>query len=103
MGYYTRYELDVEEGDDSVIPEFRKEYQEAAFALGEDGEGGDDCKWYSHEKDLREFSKKHPDTVFCLYGKGEEGDEWNLYIKNGKGHICEAVVTFPPYDEKLLK
>jgi len=104
MGYYTRYSLLIEEGDDNLIQEFREESEGADRAFDENGETEDETKWYDHEKELKEFSKKHPTTLFCLHGDGEEtGDSWDLYVKNGKCQRCKGVMEYPPYDEKELK
>lgn len=36
----------------------------------------DECKWYSHEEEMRSLSKKFPNVLFKLHG---EGDENKLY------------------------
>lgn len=93
MGYYTSYKLSVLEGGDEeqLISEFRSESDGARYALDEDGDTNESCKWYDSNSDLIKFSKKHPDTIFCLEGEGEEsGDNWKLYVKDGHSQKCRA-------------
>jgi hypothetical protein len=107
MGYYTSYKLKELTGQDHLVGEFVREdgdkgYQ--AYALHEDGESGESCKWYDHEDFLKKFSLKHPKALFELSGEGEEsGDVWKKYSQNGKVQTCKAVITFPEFDKKKLK
>ena len=95
MGYYTRYDLRVlknilEEADNSaeVIAELRKENESAEFAIDENGEAQDDCKWYDHEEDLKEFSKKYPEVLSELSGIGEEHEDfWKGVFQEWKDSI----------------
>lgn len=104
MGYYTSYELEINKGDGSVITNLLAENEDAAYAIGENGESKEESKWYNHEKDLRDFSKKHPDTLFKLIGEGEEsGDIWHEYYLDGKMQRCKAELVFDDYDENKLK
>lgn len=99
MGYSTRYELNVIGESDPEIP------HEVVIAkivdytyLFEDA-----CKWYDHDKDMREYSKKYPDLVFELSGEGEEaGDLWVKYYKDGLLQVCNAQITFEPFDPLKL-
>lgn len=71
--------------------------------ITEHGESEDRCKWYDHETELADFSKKFPDVLFVLDGEGEEsGDLWRKYFRNGKFQRVDAVLTYAPFDEKLL-
>jgi len=96
MGYYTRYKLETDPTEVlgaalEVAPDPLK------WAVGDDGNSGDSCKWYDHEQDMRAISLKFPDVTFKLYGDGEEqGDLWHKYFRNGKMQECRAVVTIPP-------
>jgi len=102
MGYYTRYELDVD-GDSSLIAELLNNNEEASYALCENGDTEESCKWYNHEIAIKEFSKKHPDTIFKLSGVGEESpDLWVKYFKDGKMQVCTAVITYDAFDESKL-
>lgn len=108
MGYYTEYSLEVqvsEEHDDiEIIGQLREENENAAYAINENGEYYQECKWYDHEKDLIEFSKKYPYALFTLSGVGEEQpDMWRMYFKNGKRQKAEAQISFTPYQESLLR
>jgi len=109
MGYYTRFELKITEPknstltEESIIPEFRKKYECAKYALSEEGYTEEPCKWYECEDELKEFSKSYPEHLFLLEGEGEEsGDIWKLYVKNGKCQRASAQVTFDEYDESKL-
>ena len=104
MGDYTRFELTVVEGDDELIKEFRKECDDAASSIDEDGYTEDSSKWYDHEDDIRNFSKKHPDSLFLLHGEVEGStDLWDLYVKNGKAQKCVGEIVYPDFDEDKLK
>ncbi len=103
MGYYTRHELEVVEGNRALIATFIEECEEAAYAITDTGESYDSCKWYSHEQDLREFSKKHPEALFKLGGEGEEsGDIWAEYYRAGKMQVCKAAIVIPDFNPELL-
>lgn len=101
MGYYTRHELEVLQGDDDKT-DYKKE-------IGETTDYGssifeEDIKWSDHEDHMRKYSLKHPQTVFALKGEGEEaGDIWIEYYKNGKMQRCKAEIRFSDYDESLLE
>lgn len=104
MGYYTHYELSIE-GEDalSLIELFREEYEDAAYALEEDGSCRESIKWYDAEKHLCEFSKNFPNVLFTLYGEGKEaGDIWKLYVRNGKSQLAKAKLTIADFDPSLL-
>ncbi len=100
MGYYTTHSLDLEgAGDefDNIIADLRENNECAEYALDENGDAEESCKWYDSSKDLKEFSKKYPDVLFTLHGEGEEpGDLWNEYFKNGKNQHCAGEITYPP-------
>ena len=103
MGYYTQHELEVIAGDNSLIVELREECEEAEYALEENGDTYDACKWYSHERDMRAFSEKHPEALFRLSGEGENaGDIWVEYYRNGKMQQCKAKIVIPDFDPELL-
>jgi hypothetical protein len=87
-----------------IIAELRAYSEDAKYALSADGNTSNECKWYEHEDHLRIFSKRYPEVLFGLHGEGEEsGDLWIQYYKNGKMQTCKVVMTYPPYDEKMLK
>jgi len=104
MGYYTRHELEVTNGDNSLIEKLREYSDEANFSLYSNGDTQEESKWYGHQDELKKFSKLHPNALFILSGEGEEaGDIWREYYKNGKVQMCKAKISFDDFDEKLLK
>lgn len=112
MGYYTRYELKVEykdktkklENPENFIALLRRECKCAEYALDEDGDTAEFCKWYESSKDIKKFSKKYSNLLFTLSGDGEQsGDIWKEYIVNGKSQECKAKITFDDFDESKLK
>jgi len=104
MGYYTSYNLSMIEGDEKLINEFRDFSENAKYAIDEDGECQDSCKWYTSNEELIKFSKTKPDAIFMLSGEGEEnGDAWRLYVKDGHSQECRAEMIYPEFDRgKLL-
>ena len=110
MGYYTSREIRVEtkskkkDREKEIIKHLREEYEEARYAIDEDGQSIGNTKWYTDIEDLVEFSKKYPTELFIMWGEGEESyDLWKSYIKNGKFHTVSAKITYPDYDERKLK
>jgi len=104
MGYYTRHELSVLDGEHGLIAELVAENKDAAYAIDENGETKESCKWYSHQEDMKAFSLKHPSALFRLDGEGEEaGDIWVEYYKGGKMQVCKAKIVIPDFNEDLLK
>jgi hypothetical protein len=105
MGYNTRHMLTIDgEIDEEIIADLRATCEDAGYALEENGEPADSCKWYDADKHLKAFSLKYPEKVFCLHGEGEEAaDVWNTYYRNGKMQHCPAIITFEPFDESKLK
>lgn len=108
MGYFTRYSLQIDdlrtknnEKDldiSSIIDSFRKKYENASYALDENGDSDNESKWYEHNKDLVAFSKKNKDILFTLSGIGEENpDLWKLYVINGKSQKAKAVITYDDF------
>lgn len=100
MGYYTRHELEVLQGDD-----YKTDYEEEIGEISDYGASTfeEEIKWYDHEKHMREYSLKHPETVFALKGEGEEsGDIWVEYYKNGKMQREKAKIVVDEYDEAKL-
>ena len=96
MGYYTEYELHVDDCEKYV--------KEIELIAGYSGLFSCELKWYSHERNMREHSLKYPDTVFRLDGKGEEsGDIWVKYFKNGKMQETKAKLMFDKFNEDLLE
>ena len=111
MGYYTWHNLEVSRipgytngpTPEDAIKQLREDSEGAKYALDEDGNGQDSCKWYEHEQDLRNISRKFPHLLFKLSGEGEEnGDLWEIYAVNGVLQECRAEIVYPPMDSALL-
>ena len=104
MGYRTYHNLEVIEGDDSLIHELIVECSEAAFAIDIDGGANTCTRWDSMDEDMRKFSKKHPKAVFEMYGDGDDSDDhWYTYYKNGEAQECPVELVHDNYDETKLK
>lgn len=107
MGYSTGYSLEVLESDKSfeeIYNEVVYDYEDIEWAMDENGQRNEPCKWYDHEEHMKEISKLYPGVIFKLHGEGEEsGDVWYKYFKDGKMQDCPARLTFDEYDENKLK
>jgi len=97
MGYSTTYTLEILNVNDSnkdAIYDFTDINEDASYAIDENGDTEESCKWYDHADDLKSFSKKYPDTIFKLSGEGEDsGDIWSKYFKNGKVQFEKAKIV----------
>ena len=128
MGYYTKYQLDVDPTgmiitvplgelvtEVDLLTDSEKSrmvqktvgvYEEVVKQL-EVGYGNpfhEANKWYEHERDMKSISRDFPAVVFTLSGIGEENsDMWVKYFKNGKVQVCRAKITFDKYNETELK
>lgn len=108
MGYYTKYNLYLsgpQEATEKALTGLEAEGHTAGVNLFDvwRGDAGS-CKWYEHESEMKAVSILYPDVVFQLVGEGEEpGDLWHKYFKNGKMQKCLVQITYPPYDERLLR
>lgn len=96
MGYYTKYTLDdLTDEQSATLAELSA--CDNLYQLSEES------KWYEHETDMLALSKLYPDTLFKLSGIGEEfPDAWIKYFKNGKMQVCEAIITYPPFNESEM-
>jgi len=106
MGYYTHYNLDMDDGERSaeIIEKLRSTNDDAHWAFTSDGSCETEVTWYEHEADMREFSKQYADVVFTLDGDGDGSDDmWTKYFKNGKMQACYGEVVYPPYDAAKLE
>ena len=103
MGYYTRHKLEIVGGDNDIIEALRSQSEEASYAIDDNGDTEESCKWYSHEVDLKDFSERVPNVLFKLSGEGEEaGDLWVEYYQDGKMQRCTAKITYDEFDCKKL-
>ncbi len=100
MGYYTRHELTIIDGEDFNI-DYEKEIGEQ---IDYEDPFDDEIKWYDCEDDMKSFSKKYPNTTFLIDGEGEEsGDVWKAYFKDGKMFKTKAVFTFEEFSIDKLE
>lgn len=128
MGYYTNYELYIEEDmshpqleniikkvlqwnkeDDSFLypfVDYIEGYHESsekplldAYNCVFGFEPYDEATWDNHEKDMLKLSNEFPKTLFKLHGVGEENvDIWDKYFLDGKMQKCYAEFILPPFD-----
>lgn len=111
MGYYTSYELyidNLDELDDLVVKNVEKAIDE--IDVLEDGNSR--CgwsaytKWYDHDENMRLLSYRFPNVVFELRGDGEDSEDvWAQYYKGGRVQTDGLVVTYTynKFDESKLQ
>jgi len=103
MGYYTDFKLTIEgdEVDERVIAE---DLSDISTYDWDDDLILCEAKWYGWVQDMTKLSQMYPNTLFKLSGDGEEnGDQWICYFKDGKKQLCEAKISFDPFDESKLQ
>ena len=112
MGYYTGYELYIDDAnglDDPAIKNVENAIKELnIFEPGGCAEYGWSAytKWYDCDKDMRLLSYRFPDVVFELRGDGEDfEDVWAQYYKGGRVQTDGLVVTYTynKFDESKLQ
>ena len=110
MGYYTSYNLDVNnvksQAEHEAITNKLKELEVMGYALHA-GDwiknnnssafyGYDEAKWYDHDENMIKLSEAFPEMTFKLTGVGEEPDDrWYCLYKNGEMEQIDAVITWP--------
>jgi len=103
MGYYTKHELEVQQGSNDLIEELRESCEGANYAIKSNGDPRVKCKWHDHSKDMKVFSALHPHALFKLSGEGEDAEDlWREYHKNGKVQVCKAVIAYPQFNSYSL-
>ena len=130
MGYYTRFNMEVNDIDNKGYDAFKIakymldmseesdrfyafKYELKNFLGREETEqkagcelyldGDDECKWYDNEEDMILLSKEFPDVLFKLHGEGEDNEDiWDKYFMGGKMQYCPAEVKCPPFDRNKL-
>lgn len=101
MGYYTRHELTVINGDNET--DYEQEISDTTDGYDKHWLWGSETKWYDCQKDMIKYSKKHPDVTFLIDGEGEEiGDIWKAWFKNGKKFYSKVSLVFDEYNEDKL-
>lgn len=108
MGYYTCYELTLEnEFNPKIIGGVRSMLEDLGiigYALDSHFGCYDSVKWYNHEEDMIKVSKAFPEVHFCLSGKGEESEDiWKSHFKGGKSVTYHAEIKIPPFNEADLR
>jgi hypothetical protein len=91
MGYFTRYSLDVVDGNHADI-------EQALILLAQDESLFElETKWYEHEAHCIAVSAANPTTFIILHGVGDEvGDIWRTIYYKGKQIDHWDVDTTPP-------
>ncbi len=103
MGTYSNYKLtlNINEKDKqkysskAVISHLREEYEEAQYALDEEGNTEDEAKWYNSDTDMMAFSKQYPSILFKLTLEpaiDEENDDFfecDYYYQDGVEYSLE--------------
>lgn len=85
MGYETKYDLQVDNGElVAIVEELRSNDDSASYALDSNGDCDQKCKWYKHEQSLIDLSKKYPQAAITLFGNGEDAPYfWKKVFKDG--------------------
>lgn len=110
MGYYTNYNLDVnnvntEEEHEAILDKLH-ELNIIGYALdtgywSERSKSSsfysyDEAKWYDHDEDMRKLAEAFPEKTFKLSGTGEDHDDrWYCLYKNGEMEQIDAIITWP--------
>lgn len=112
MGYYTSFELSVNNPND-LDSLMVKNVEKAVEELDIFESGGSVAygwsaytKWYDFDEDMRLLSYCFPDVVFELRGDGEESEDvWGNYYKGGRVQNDGLVVTYTynKFDESKLQ
>lgn len=108
MGYYTWYDLQVENAREISGQELARAsaaLRKAVFEEDDNEEGScpfdwvsyDSMKWYDYEQDMLALSTQFPDMLFCLYGNGEDSDDiWREFFRNGKSCYQRIKMFYDP-------
>lgn len=98
MGYYSRFEIEVEDRrptPDEILEELREENDNADYVHRE-GRG----KWYEWIEDVKEFSRRHPGLLFKVRREGEEAGDIEVgYFLDGKHQGGRAELRLPEFKE----
>ncbi len=110
MGYYTSYNLDVNNVKSRAEHEMLHDALNKKGIIGyalDDGDWSEslkvsyfwscDCaKWYDHDEDMVEISKEFPEMTFKLTGNGDaDDDRWYTLYRNGELETVEAMLIWP--------
>lgn len=101
MGYYTKYELIVSDGDYLLHGKNLEEVSgccSSSIILG-----NREIKWYDHEDNMKEYSKQHPTVLFTLIGLGEDSElPWTKYFYNGKMQVAHTELVVEEFRKEKL-
>ena len=108
MGYYTYYNLSLEDVYDPKIEDGVRaklhELEVIGYALSEDLGGYDSVKWYDHDEDMLEVSRAFPDVHFVLHGEGDNTEDiWETHCLGGKMATYMAEIRIPPFNPEDLR
>lgn len=93
-----------EDGKDLILEKIANSKDLPNELKGAFSGGCDWCKWYEQSSDMKKLSVIFPEVVFYIHRTGEDGDDLTeYYYKDGKEQVCEAIITYPPYNPDLLK
>lgn len=110
MGYYTSYNLDVNnvksQAEHEAIMDKLHELNVIGYALdtgywNERSKSSsfysyDEAKWYECHEDMRKLAEAFPEKTFKLSGVGEGADDrWYCLYKGDESEEIYAVITWP--------
>lgn len=108
MGYYTYYNIEVEEDkmgvDDEKIAAIYAKAKELDLEFTDVFDQSlcswDCCKWYECEEEMKRLSSFFPEVMFTVFGNGEaEDDFWIAHFKDGKEKFRQGQIVYPTFDE----
>lgn len=112
MGYYTKYDLDMEKKNRwKSLPSEEEVLKILAPTIGTDFDEEnpyfdvffeEPMKWYSYDRDMKMVSSLYPGIVFALTGWGEEQDDiWVNYYLDGNSYFHGVEIKFPSFEEVI--
>lgn len=111
MGYYTKYDLDMEKRTAESLPSEEEVLKTLAQIIGMDFDEKNPCfdeffeeplKWYGHDRDMKMISSLYSGVLFSLTGWGEEQDDiWVNYYLDGESYFRKAEIKFPSFEEVI--
>lgn len=110
MGYYTNYNLDVNnvntEAEHQAIVDKLRELKIIGYALdvgrydkiskSSSFYSMEGVKWYDHDEDMLKIAEAFPEKTFKLIGEGDEPDDrWYCLYKGKDSECVQAIITWP--------
>lgn len=105
MGYYTRFNLNIEPVKGSIITEEQRKQLSIDFAnlLGEREAFKDltsgwcpEWKWYGYHEDMMQLATHFPNILFTLEGDGEDREDWWIEQYCGDIYQRSEAEVVPP-------